>query len=332
MQDFTYINKELGTDYNSNKEIDWYAVSTNFKLSESFIEKFKDKLNWGILIQNQILSERFIEFYKYKIDFRYIAIYQKLSEEFIEKYQDELKWDYVSAYQVLSEPFIEKYQDKVDWIYISMYQKLSVAFIEKHLSKVKLKLIFQYQKLSEEDIERLIERELSLIWVSMFKSETSLSSENSQPIVNEFILNYLHTIAIYQKVSDKFLSSYNLIVSKNSFWQYKDAEFKKDKVISTNLYECHDDYFIAYKAIRNDRYSLYNFQYQYLPGGTYESACDCTNSEDSFGLNVGTYEFAKNYLGTKFGIIVKCKISYEDIGRIVHNGEKIRCFKITVLE
>lgn len=131
-----------------------------------------------------------------------------------------------------------------------MYQKLSVAFIEKHLSKVKLKLIFQYQKLSEEDIERL----------SMFKSETSLSSENSQPIVNEFILNYLYTIAIYQKVSDKFLSSYNLIVSKDSFWQYKDVEFKKDKVISTNLYECHDDYFIAYKAIRNDRYSLYNFQ------------------------------------------------------------------------
>ena len=44
MQDLTYINKELGTNYKSNKEIDWYAVSRNFKLSESFIEKYQDKV------------------------------------------------------------------------------------------------------------------------------------------------------------------------------------------------------------------------------------------------------------------------------------------------
>ena len=107
---------------------------------------------------------------------------------------------------------------------------------------------------------------------------------------------------------------------------------KKQKLIKTKLYECHDDYFIAYKAIRPDRYSLFNFQYQYLPGETYESTCDCSESENSFGLNVGTYSHAKQYLIDKRGIIVKCKVYYKDIGRIVHNGEKIRCFKITILE
>jgi hypothetical protein len=34
------------------------------------------------------------------------------------------------------------------------------------------------------------------------------------------------------------------------------------------MYECYDDYFIAYKAIRSDNYSLYNFQYNGI-GNTY---------------------------------------------------------------
>ena len=72
--------------------------------------------------------------------------------------------------------------------------------------------------------------------------------------------------------------------------------------------------------------------YQYLPCETYESNCDCTDEENSFGLNVGTYNFIKGYLGLRFGTIIKCKVYYKDIGRIVKDGNKIRCFKITVLE
>lgn len=120
--------------------------------------------------------------------------------------------------------------------------------------------------------------------------------------------------------------------NKRKLWQYQDTGFKKEKLIETENYECYDDYFIAYKAIRGDRYSLYNFQYQYLPGETYESSCDCTDTENSFGLNVGTYDFAKSYLDNKKGLIVKCKVYYKDIGRIVDDDDKVRCFKITVLD
>ena len=254
MQDFTYINKELGTAFKGNDEINWIILSKDYTLSEVFIDKFQNKLNWYWLSCNQPLSEEFIEKYQDKVYWHYISTYQKL--EFIEKFQDKVYWHYISTYQKLSEEFIEKYQDKVSGYRISEYQKLSDEFIKRH----------------------------------------------------------------------------NLIVKKNSLWQYKDKEFKKEEVIKTGKYECYDDYFIAYKAIRKDRYSIYNFQYQYLPGETYESTCDCTKDENSFGLNVGTYEFAKDYLGNKNGIIVKCKINYEDVGRIVHDGNKVRCFKITILE
>ena len=230
-----------------------------------------------------------------------------LSKEFIDRFNDKVDWRLISRNQALSEPFIEKYQDKVVWgsisrNYISIYQKLSEEFIEKYQNKVYWAYISMFQKLSEEFIEKFQDK------VSGYR------------------------ISEYQKLSDEFIKRHNLIVKKNSLWQYKDKEFKKEEVIKTGKYECYDDYFIAYKAIRKDRYSIYNFQYQYLPGETYESTCDCTKDENSFGLNVGTYEFAKDYLGNKNGIIVKCKINYEDVGRIVHDGNKVRCFKITILE
>ena len=66
----------------TNKNIDWYYISGNYKLSENFIKKFQDKFNW---------SE--------------ISYYQKLSENFIREFQDKVDWLYISIGQILSENF-----------------------------------------------------------------------------------------------------------------------------------------------------------------------------------------------------------------------------------
>ena len=76
------------------------------------------------------------------------------------------------------------------------------------------------------------------------------------------------------------------------------VNLKKKKIRECGLYECYEDYFIAYKSIRNDRYSHYNFQYQYLPGNIYEAHCDCTLYENTFGLSVWTEEMALEYDNT----------------------------------
>ena len=302
MEDFEYINKELGTSYNLNHNINWKSISYDYHLSEEFIEKFQDKLDWFYISVYQKLSEPFIEKYHDKVDWFNISSCQLLSESFIEKYANKLNWDYLSQNQLLSESFIEKYQDKVNWYHVSMFQKLSEPFIEKFQNKVVWYNISTYQKLSESFIEN-------------FKHKV-----------------FWDKISMHQTLSDEFIEKHQLSVNKNDLWQYKPENFKKQKLIETKKYECYDDYFIAYKAIRSDRYSLFNFQYQYLTGEAYESTCDCTAEENSFGLNVGTYEHAKKYLEGKIGLIVKCKIYYKDIGRIVHDGDKVRCFKITVLE
>lgn len=287
-----------------------YEVLSCNQLSESQIEKLleikNDKINWFYILQHQVLSESFIEKHLNSfdnIDWAFVSSSQKLSESFIEKYSDKINWLNVSKYQSLSESFIAKFKDKLDLNNISIYQKLSESFIENNLDILPLILILKYQKLSESFFEKIM------------PNLTDLDKDN---------------MMFYQNYSNKFAKKHNLL---KSFVANRKSYYRaKRRIKESKKYECYDNYFIAYKAIRLDRYSLYNFNYQYLSGEAYESNCDCTAEENSFGLNVGTYNFAESYLGNKNGLIVKCKVNYNDIGRIVHNGEKVRCFKITVLD
>ena len=138
-------------------------------------------------------------------------------------------------------------------------------------------------------------------------------------------------ILYYQKLSEPFIKEFQDYLGdvKEKSWLYKDKDFLKQQVIDSGLYECYDDYFVAYKGIRSDRYSKYNFQYQYLTNETYESHCDCTDEENSFGLSVWTEKQARKYCDE---LIIKTKVNYEDVGRLVHGNGKIRVRKLTVLD
>ena len=139
-------------------------------------------------------------------------------------------------------------------------------------------------------------------------------------------------ISKHQKLSNEFIEEFKdrLYLNKiEDSWHYKTTEEKKQAVIDTGLYECHDTYFLAYKGIRSDRYSSFNFQYKYEKGGTYESWCDCSNNNCSFGLSVWDEPNAREYCDE---LVVRVKVNYEDVGRVVHDGGKIRCFKIEVLD
>ena len=193
---------------------------------------------------------------------------------------------------------------KKQWREISECQKLSEDFIREFQDKVSWYWISECQKLSEDFI---LEFQDKVHWC------------------RDWILKY-------QKLSNEFIEEFkdrlDLSELKDS-WHYKTTEEKKQAVIATGLYECHDTYFLAYKGIRSDRYSKFNFQYKYEKGGTYESWCDCSDDENSFGLSVWDEPMARAYCRE---LVVRVKVNYEDVGRIVHNGGKIRCFKIEVLD
>ena len=133
--------------------------------------------------------------------------------------------------------------ENTNWYNISKYQKLSEQFISDNSDKVYWDCISKYQKLSEQLIDKYSDK---VNWYNISK---------------------------YQKLSEEFINKHSDKLNKKLLednWNYKDSEYKKSQVVATGLYECYDDHFIAYKGIRSDRYSKYNFQYQYLANNEYE--------------------------------------------------------------
>ena len=258
--------------------------------------------SWQLLSTHEGLTEEFIREFADMFDWEYISKCQHLSEDFIWEFKDYVDWDYISSYQHLSEDFIGEFKDRVNWTYISMYQHLSEDFIREFKDNVKWGWISHYQYLSE-DFIREFENRVWWFWIS-----------ECQRLSEEFI--------------DEFKYLLNVDVIADS-WHYKSTEEKKKAVIDTGLYECHEDYFIAYKGIRADRYSKFNFLYQYLKGHTYETWCDCSDDENSYGFSAWTEEEAREYCDE---LVVRVKVRYEDVGRVVHNGGKIRCFKMEILD
>ena len=85
---------------------------------ETVVEECKDSLaksDWLCISLYHVLSESFIEKFQDKVDWNYISGFQELSESFIEKFEDKVEWFSISTFQKLSEPFIEKFEDKIHW-------------------------------------------------------------------------------------------------------------------------------------------------------------------------------------------------------------------------
>ena len=63
----------------------WYEISCNRKITEDFIEKYKDKLDWSAISEHQDLKEKFILKYADKVNWEIIFHHQTLSKKFIQE-------------------------------------------------------------------------------------------------------------------------------------------------------------------------------------------------------------------------------------------------------
>ena len=235
-----------------------------------------------------------------EFDFKgYNSYKQPLSEEFIEQNKDLVYWPCISKYQKLSEGFIEQNKDLVYWPRISIYQKLSEEFIDQNKDLVIWPCISAYQKLSEEFIDR-----------------------NKDLVIWDYISKY-------QKLSEGFILKHNLETPENN-WLYTDKETKRKAIEDCKLYELDNDWVIAYKGIRSNGYSAYNFQYKDELGNAYQCHADHNlDNKNSFGLSAWTEEKAREYCNEK---IVKVKIHLDHVAALVHNGNKIRCSEFIIIE
>lgn len=295
-----------------------------FEKSDNFVLLLKKNVNlWKNISKFQILDEEFIEKYRKYLDWSYICSVQRLNEEFIEKILERYSIDcyidfhLISQYQCLSEKFIEKYLDRLNLKSICEYNKLSDSFMFKHKDILDWNIISNYQELSVDFIEKMKDY-VNPMYLMRYQEIES----------NDIERLYKEDFWIMKSI--KMAS-----VHKDN-WRFNDVEFKKQALIETGKYECYEDYFIAYKAIRIDGYSLFNFQHKYDIGTIHESNADYNYHSISFGLSASNIENALEHgeCSSPFYKIIKVKIYYEDIARIISiNCEKpLRCKKLEVLE
>lgn len=254
-------------------------------------------MSWSEISAILPLSEIFIEDHSDKVNWNLISWYQPLSEEFMEKHIHELNWSWICRNQNLSEVFLMRYIDKIDWAFASVYQKLSEKFMDWNSDFLRWEGIAKYQNLSEYFIEKNIDR-----------------------------LN-MESIGKYQFLSPEFQKKYS--IKEVEPWLYKSAKEKKEVIESTGLYECFEDYFLAYKHLRPDGFSIADFKEQYFTGDTYHAHADHTSTSSSFGLSASTKRVAQAFKPEK---IILVKINYSDLACVTQQQDVIRCKSFTVLK
>lgn len=115
------------------------------------------------------------------------------------------------------------------------------------------------------------------------------------------------SISSNQKLSPEFIKEFNLEIDPDN-WLYKDTEFKKNEIIKSELYECHDDYLIGYMNLNMD--SLFNSNYSLSLIRSHK-----INEEIDYGMN------------KYFRVINLPKATSFRISKVIVKYEDIRSFK-----
>lgn len=113
----------------------WNEISQYQILSESFMDKYKDKLNWDSMIISQSMSEEFIISHIYYINWKLLSTYKRdyLSSDFLLKYKDKVNWDIISnKSKYFSNEDLEKLHDLIVWDTYIYKHRVDEEIIDKY--------------------------------------------------------------------------------------------------------------------------------------------------------------------------------------------------------
>lgn len=113
--------KVLSNEFMQNiaTEEAWKELSSNFRWSETTLEKYQDKVDWDEISENRNI---------------------RWTIPMIQKFQKKINWDKFSEYaseNILTERFIEAFKDKWNWYTLSQNDNLQLddELLEKYADK-----------------------------------------------------------------------------------------------------------------------------------------------------------------------------------------------------
>ena len=292
------------------------------ELLKKCADQFPEFVDWCAIAYRDDLSEDFIERHFKELEGRRIGKYTVLSEDFMHRHADELNWETLCACQMMSKSFIEEHLDKIYlWSLLKSQTNLPESLLRHSASSFAIKDAIRYQKLPESIIEEFVKSPEFSHWSCL-----SWCQYLSEAFIKQHIdmLN-LEAIASTQKLSPAFRRKYKIDVKDN--WLYKSTAFKKKAVIDAGLYECHDEYFFAYKETWANRLYRAGME-QCEVGGSLERKADHTDKEQAWGYLV---ECTKT-TNKRDHVMRKVKVYYKDVARVLCNGTQVRVTKLQFME
>ena len=258
-----------------------------------------------------------------------VSTKQNLSFDFINDNKDKLFWSKVCKFTIFGDDEIRQFSTYVDWDSVCQYQNLSESIMSEFFDKINWHIaVVNQNRISDEILKRVIDEHKYLI--DAIQEYQHLSEDIIRYISIHSRVNwYLITNHQYPYLSEEFKQEYKSILSANKNSDnmlFKSKETKKKMVSDAKVYDCYDEYFIAYKAIRNDNYSYFGFAWNFIIGNTYVKHADFLATSESFGFHITPKDVAKR-LGDK---VIKVKVYYDDLSYISDQDEAA-CSKIEVL-
>lgn len=177
--------------------IDWFRFCQQYKLTESFITKYKDYVDWSQVSRFQKLSESFIEKHKDYVDWWFITKRQKLSCDFLDKLFD-LIYDKVNE---------ENYHILISNIII--HQRLKPWFIDKYIDRL-MKSNYTYIFSNETNLDDILRCQRHLKFDYIIKLIDNDRGDNGY-------IKYLSKLLYYHKVPMDFLEQ---LLKENNFNDY----------------------------------------------------------------------------------------------------------------
>ena len=144
-----FVNKAIGVEYFDDEDIYKLSMTTYSKLSDEFINKYKENINWDRMIL-------------------YISTQSDSFDNHTKVIEDKNLWSVISAND-LSIDFIRQWKDKLDWSYLSMVKYFTddekLEFANYILTSSKIEITEDFintdnfkisDKMSDEELENLI--------------------------------------------------------------------------------------------------------------------------------------------------------------------------------
>jgi hypothetical protein len=146
-----FVNKAIGVEYFDDEDIYKLSMTTYSKLSDEFINKYKENINWDRMIL-------------------YISTQSDSFDNHTKVIEDKNLWSVISAND-LSIDFIRQWKDKLDWSYLSMVKYFTddekLEFANYILTPSKIEITEDFintdnfkisDKMSDKELENLIDK------------------------------------------------------------------------------------------------------------------------------------------------------------------------------